>query len=86
MCLPTKNEQPPSSGATGAISIFGIGGPMLLACLAGPILAGALGGIGAGILLGAAGGLFALALCAAVPAIFIAQRRRSTRRAPTPER
>ena len=85
MCLPTKKEQPASSGASGAISIFGIGGLMLLACLAGPVLAGALGGLGAGLLLGAAGGLFALALCAAVPAIVVALRRRSTRRAATPE-
>ncbi len=86
MCLPAKNEQPASSGASGAISVFGIGGLMLLACLAGPVLAGALGGIGAGVLLGTAGGLFALALCAAVPAVAVALRRRSARRAATPER
>jgi hypothetical protein len=59
---------------------------MLLACLAGPILAGGLGGLGAGVLVGAAGGLFALALCAAVPALAVALRRRATRRATPPER
>jgi len=50
------------------------------------ILAGVLGGLGAGVLVGAAGGLFALALCAAVPAIAVALRRRSTRRTLTSER
>jgi hypothetical protein len=62
-----------------------MGGLMLLACLAGPVLAGALGGIGAGVLLGAAAGLLALALCAAVPAVDVALRRRSARRATTLE-
>lgn len=36
MYLPTKPEQPPSSPASGARSILGIGGLMLLACLGGP--------------------------------------------------
>lgn len=85
MCLPTKPDQPSSSAASGAPSILGIGGLMLLACLAGPLLAGALGGLGAGVLLGAGGVLFALALCAAVPAIVLAVRRRAARRQPTPE-
>ena len=58
---------------------------MLLACLGGPALVGALGGLGVGVLLGAGGGVFALALCAAVPAVTLAWRRRSARRQPTPE-
>jgi hypothetical protein len=86
MCLPTKNDQTSSSPASGAFSILGIGGGlMLLACLAGPLLAGALGDLGAGVLLGAGGGVFALALCAAVPAVMVAMRRRAARRQPTPE-
>jgi hypothetical protein len=86
MCLPTKKtDQSTSSPASGAASILGIGGLMLLACLAGPVLAGALGGPGAGPLLGAGGVIFALGLCAAVPAIVLALRRRATRRQPTPE-
>jgi hypothetical protein len=52
---------------------------MLLACLGGPVLAGALRGLGAGVLLGAGGVSFALALCAAVPAIVLAIRRRLER-------
>ena len=86
MCLPTKTDQPSSSGSPAPARSLGMGGLMLLACLAGPALAGAIGGLGAGVLLGAAGGLFALALCAAVPAVAVALRRRSMRRAATPER
>jgi hypothetical protein len=67
MCLPTKSDEPSSSPAPEARSILDIGGLMLLACLGGPILAGALGGLGAGVVLGAGGVVFALALCAAVP-------------------
>jgi hypothetical protein len=86
MCLPTKSDQSsPSSPASGARSILGIGGLMLLACLGGPLLAGAIGGLGVGVLLGAGGVIFALALCAAVPVVTLAWRRRSTRRQPTPE-
>jgi hypothetical protein len=86
MCLPTKNDQSSSSPASGAFSILGIGGGlMLLACLGGPLLAGTLGSLGAGVLLGAGGVVFALALCAAVPAIMVAMRRRAARRQPTPE-
>ena len=84
MCLPTKTDQSSSSAAPGAGSILGIGGLMLLACLGGPVLAGALGGLGAGILLGAGGVVFALALCAAVPAVVVAMPRRAARRRPTP--
>jgi hypothetical protein len=86
MCLPTKNDQSSSSPASGAFSILGIGGGlMLLACVGGPLLAGALGSLGAGILVGAGGVVFALALCAAVPAVMVALRRRAARRQPTPE-
>jgi hypothetical protein len=85
MCLPTKSDQPSSSPMSGAGSILGIGGLMLLACLGGPVLAGALGGLGAGVLLGAGGVIFALTLCAAVPAVMLGVRRRAARRQPTPE-
>ena len=68
--------------------MLGIGGAlMMLACLGGPLLAGALGALGAGVLLGAGGVIFALALCVAVPAVMVAvRRRRAARRQPTPER
>jgi len=85
MCPPTKTDRPSSSAAPGARSILGMGGLMLFACLGGPVLAGALGGLGAGVLLGAGGVIFALALCAAVPVIVLAMRRRAARRQPTPE-
>jgi hypothetical protein len=86
MCLPTKDEQSSSSPATGAFSILGIGGGlMLLACVGAPLMAGALGSLGAGVLLGAGGVVFAIALCAAVPAVMVAMRRRAARRRPTAE-
>jgi hypothetical protein len=85
MCLPAKTDQPSSTPGSGARSMLGIGGLMLLACLGGPALVGALGGLGAGVLIGAGGAVFALALCAAVPAVALAWRRRSSRRQPTPE-
>jgi hypothetical protein len=85
MCLPTKSDQPSSSPASEARSILGMGGLMLLACRGGPVLVSALGGLGAGVVLGAGGVVFALALCAAVPAVAVALRRRATRRQPTPE-
>ena len=84
MCLPTKTDQPDSSGSP-ARSMLGMGALMLLACLGGPALAGAIGGLGAGVLLGAGGVVFALALCAAVPAVLVGLRRRSARRTATPE-
>jgi hypothetical protein len=85
MCLPTKPDQPAASPASGARSILGMGGLMLLACLAGPVLVGALGGLGAGVLLGAGGVVLALSLCAAAPAIAVALRRRGARRQLTAE-
>jgi len=84
MCLPTKSDQRSSPTAgSGTRSLLGMGGLMLLACLGGPALAGAVGGLGTGVLLGAGGGVFAFALCAAVPAVVVAWRRRSARRSPT---
>jgi hypothetical protein len=44
-----------------------------------------IGGVGAGVLLGVGGAIFALGLCAAVPAVLVALRRRSARRPATPE-
>jgi len=76
MCPPTETDQPSSSAPSGARSILGMGGLMLLACLGGPVLAGVLGGLGAGVLLGAGGVVFAFALCAAVPAV-VGMRRRA---------
>ncbi|WP_028066000.1 hypothetical protein [Solirubrobacter soli] len=84
MCLPTKTDQSDSSGSP-ARSMLGMGALMLLGCLGGPALAGAIGGLGVGVLLGAGGVVFALVLCAAVPAALGALRRRSARRTPTPE-
>jgi hypothetical protein len=82
MCLPSKTDQQPTSPGSGSRSILGVGGLMLLACVGGPVLAGAIGGLGIGVLLGAGGAIFALALCAAVPAVVLGLRRRSsTRRA-----
>jgi hypothetical protein len=86
MCLPTKTDQPSSSPGSGTRSMLGMGGLMLLACIGGPALVGVLGGVGVGVLLGAGGAVFALALCAAVPAVTVGWRRRASRRQPTPER
>jgi hypothetical protein len=47
MCLPDKPEQ---SSSTPARSIIGVGALMLLACLAGPAIAGALAALGVGLL------------------------------------
>jgi hypothetical protein len=44
---------------------------------AGPAIAGAIGALGFSVLIGASGVVFALALCAAVPAAALAWRRRS---------
>jgi hypothetical protein len=76
MCVPTKTDEPSSTRAgSGARSMPGVGGLMLVACLGGPALAGVLGGLGTGLLLGAGGAVFALALCGAVPAVAVAWRR-----------
>jgi hypothetical protein len=82
MCLPVKNDESEAS-APGARSILGLGALLLVACLAGPALAGAIGALGVGVLVGAGGAVLALALCAAVPAIAVAVRRRGARRQPT---
>ena len=85
MCLPTKTDQRSSPPGSGARSMLGMGGLMLLACLAGPALIGALGGLGAGVLLGTGGAIAAVALCAGVPAAVVSWLRRSARRQPTAE-
>ena len=54
MCLPTKTDQPDSSDSP-ARSMLGMGALMLVACLGGPALAGAIGGLGVGLLIGAGG-------------------------------
>jgi hypothetical protein len=77
MCLPTKSDEPSAPPGSGARSMLGMGGLMLLACLAGPALVGAVGGLGAGVLLGAGVVVVAVVLCAAVPAVAVAWRRRS---------
>jgi hypothetical protein len=77
MCLPIKSEQSGSPGSPGR-SMLGLGALMMLACLAGPALAGAIGALALGVLVGAAGAIFTLALCAAVPAVVVVLRRRST--------
>jgi hypothetical protein len=53
MCLPVKSDQPSSSPASPRRSIVGVGALMLLACLAGPALAGAIGALGFSVLVGA---------------------------------
>jgi hypothetical protein len=65
MCPPDKTDRQPSSPASASRSMLSMGGFTLLACLAGPALAGAIGGFGVGALLGAGGAVLALALCAA---------------------
>ncbi|MDA0137062.1 hypothetical protein [Solirubrobacter deserti] len=77
MWLPIKSDQTSSAAATGMRSILGMGAVMLLACLAGPVLAGAAGALGAGVLVGAGGAVSAVALCLIAPAAMVAWRRRS---------
>jgi len=85
MCLPKQSDQQSASPGSASRSILGIGSLMLVACLAGPALAGALGGLGVGVLLGAGGVIFALARCAVVPAALLGLRRRSSSRRGSPE-
>ena len=63
MCLPTKSDT--SSNATSARSVMGLGALLLLACLGGPVHAGA---------------LVALSLCLAPPAAAVAWRHGIARR------
>jgi hypothetical protein len=86
MCLPAKTDRSSSSVASQSRSMVGLGALMLLACLAGPAIAGAFGALGLGVLVGAGGAVLAVALCAAVPAAVLAWRRRSARRGLAPER
>ena len=74
MCLPNQND----SRSSGTRSILGLGALMLVACLAGPVLVGAVGALGVGVLVGAGSAIAALALCAAIPALAAAGRRRSS--------
>jgi hypothetical protein len=85
MCLPAKSDQTSSTSPPPARSIVGLGALMLLACLAGPAIAGAIGALGFGVLVGAGGTALAVALCAAVPAATLAWRKRSVRRNPAPD-
>ena len=71
------------SPGSGARSMLGMGGLMLIACLGGPALVGALAGLGIGVLLGAGVAVVALALCVAVPTAAVALRRGSIRPPPT---
>jgi membrane associated rhomboid family serine protease len=57
MCLPTNTE----ISASGFRSTLGLGALMLVACLAGPVLAGVIGALGVGVLLGVGGAVVALA-------------------------
>jgi uncharacterized membrane protein len=57
--------------------MIGFGVVMLVACLAGPAIGGAVGALGIGLLAGAGGAILAVALCFAVPAAAVARRRRS---------
>ena len=80
MCLPAKSDQSQSTTATGTHDPSRLGAVMLIACLAGPLLSGAAGALGAGLLVGAGGAVFAVALCIAAPAAVLAWRRRATSR------
>ena len=86
MCLPAKPDQAssPDVASSPMRSILGLGALMLVACLAGPVIAGAIGALGVGLLVGAGGVVLALALCAAVPAAALAWRRRSAAQHPNP--
>jgi hypothetical protein len=72
MCLPAKSDKSQTTAAHGARSVLGIGAVMLIACLAGPLLSGAVGALGVGLLVGTGGA----ALCIAAPAAILAWRRR----------
>ena len=91
MCLSVKSDKSPSATANGAGTVLGIGAVMLIACLAGPLLSGAAGALGAGLLVGAGGAVFAIALCVLAPAAVLAWRREpqpscNSGNAPTPSR
>ena len=77
MCLPVKSDQPAASSGSQSRSILGLGLLMLVACLAGPAIAGVVGPLGVGLLAGAGGAIVAIGLCLAVPAAAVVRRRRS---------
>ena len=78
MCLPVKSDKSGTTSANEVRSVLGIGAVMLIACLAGPLLSGAAGALGAGLLVGAGGAVFAIALCILAPAVALVWRRRAT--------
>jgi hypothetical protein len=45
MCLPVKSDQSSASSSQSVRSIVGLGGLMLVACLAGPAIAGAVAAV-----------------------------------------
>jgi hypothetical protein len=66
MCLPARDDETVTTKDApprGRASMLLMAAVMLLACLAGPLLIGAVGAIGAGIA-GAGAGLIAAAICA----------------------
>ena len=77
MCVPNKPSESQASSGSQTRSMLGLGALMLVACLAGPIVASAVGALGIGLLAGAGGAILAIALCFAVPAAAVARRRRS---------
>ena len=86
MCLPVKSDQPSVVVDVAADAFDRRPRRADAARLSGrPAIAGVVGSLGFGILVGAGGVVFALALCAAIPAGALAWRRRSARRAPAPE-
>ena len=82
MCLPPNTDQTGSTPDPPIRSIVGFGALMVLACLAAPVIAGAIGAVGLGALAGAGGFVAALALCAAVPiGVAVARGARRDRQA-----
>ena len=77
MCLPPKPEQDSASTTSSTRSIFGLGAVMVVACVGAPVIVSGLGALGLGMPVGAGGAAAALVLCAAVPAVVLAMRRRA---------
>jgi hypothetical protein len=81
MCLPAKSTESTSPPTSQARSIVGVGALMVLACVGGPAISGALGALGAGALVGAGGAIAAVVVCLALPTAMAAWRRHARRRA-----
>jgi hypothetical protein len=77
MCLPEKSDQPTDSSGSQTRSLLVVSVLTLLACLAGPTIAGAVGALGVGAVVGAGAVVLAIALCLVVPAATVTLRRRS---------